>query len=265
MNSNERYILNNIYKTIIATILIIPITMIIIHEFFGISKVVLIKEFIYPIIVISLITNITLWAKYYTFNNYDNFQMHIKELLRSFIRSGIILIMLLLPELTDQNEKKYITEFSFLFSWLYYVFKIFKGYRQLNEKNERALQEINQHECLNNIYSMLFIFLLITPVAMMIYWPFSFLYILIINIFIFEKYYKYNETNLFQAHIKSIFLTSIVMTCIFVIPLTINIQEAHRLNGDLAIGAGLNIIGLTLLYLIIYYYTLKRGHREISD
>jgi hypothetical protein len=195
--------------------------------------------------------------------------MHIKELLRTFMRSGIILIMLLLPALSDQNEKKYITEItfliSFLISWLYYVFEIFKGYSILNEKNERSLQEINQHECLNNIYLMLFILLLITPVAMMIYWPFSFLYVLIINILIFEKYYKYNESNLFQAHIKSIFLTSIVMTCIFVIPLTINIQEAHRLNGDLAIGAGLNLIGLTLLYLIIYYYTLKRGHKEISD
>lgn len=257
MDSSERNILKNIYKIIISSMLLIPllfpITMLISHQF------------IYPIIILLLIINITLWAKYYTFNNYDNFQMHIKELLRSFIRSGIVLIMLLLPELTDQNEKKYITEFSFLFSWLYYVFKIFKGYSILNEKNERPLQEINQHECLNNIYLMLFILLLITPVAMFIYWPFSFLYVLIINILIFEKYYKYNESNFFQAHIKSIFLTSIVMTCIFVIPLTINIQEAHRLNGDLAIGAGLNIIGLTLLYLIIYYYTLKRGHKEISD
>lgn len=265
MNSNERYALNNIYKTIIATILLIPITMLIIHEFFRISKTLLIKEFIYPLIVISFIINITIWIKYYTYSNYDDFQIHIKELLRNSIRSGIILIMLLLPTLLSENEKKNILESSLLVSWLYYSFEIFKGYRMLNSKNENLSKDFDQIKCLKKIYSMLFLCLVLIPLTMLAYWPFSFFYMLIINIFIFEKYYRYNEYILFQSHVKSIFLTSIVMTCIFVIPLTINIQEAHRLNGDLAIGAGLNIIGLTLLYLIIYYYSLKGGYKEICD
>jgi hypothetical protein len=265
MNSNERNILSNIYKVIISTLLLIPITMLVIHEFLGISKTLLIKEFVYPLIVISLVINITIWIKYYANKNYDDFQIHIKSFLRSSMTTGIILLMLLLPTLLSETEKKNVIEISFLISWLYYSFEIFKGYRMLNSKNENLSQEVEQIKCLKKIYLILFLCLIIIPAAMITYWSFSFFYMLIINIFIFEKYYRYNETNLFQAHIKSIFLTSIIITFIFFIPITINIQDANKVHGDQVIGPGLNLIGLTITYLIVYYYSLKGGYKEICD
>lgn len=265
MSSNEKNILNNIYKIIIFTILLIPITILVIHEILGISKTLLIKEFIYPLIVISLIINVTIWIKYYNYNNYDNFQIYIKAFLRNSITTGIILLMFLLPTLLSEKEKKNVIEISFLVSWLYYLFESLKGYRILNSKNESSLQDIDHIQCLKKIYSMLFVCLVMIPTAMITYWPFSFFYMLIINIFIFEKYYRYNENNLFQEHIKSMFLISIIITFIFFIPITVNIQDAQKVHGDQVIGPSLNLVGLTIIYLIIYYCSLKSRYKKICD
>lgn len=87
---------------------------------------------------------------------------------------------------------------------------------------ETKMTELEEYECLKNIYSRMIMLTSIAPLAMLFFGPFLLIYILIPNIFIYFKFYKKNAESMFDHHIKNImkqFVIAMVVLLISFLPL----------------------------------------------
>lgn len=144
---NRSAIVNNIYKILIGLSVAGPL----------LASYIAARSYMFSIFVMFLIIvipHIIIWHKYYNKLDNNNFQTHIKTILKTFILSTVILAITFIPTFsgvyTDNGTEKYnimpfIEAFfwvagSFI-AWFYYVSKIVKGLKLLNKQMERKNEQ----------------------------------------------------------------------------------------------------------------------------
>lgn len=141
MDDNNRYsTLDNIYKALIFMTFAVPTLCFYIAFQSYILAIALLLLFI-------IIPHALIWTKYYKFIDHNNFQGHIKKILKAFWISSGILVISLLPMLVfvgadggQPTGGEYLMMFlaaigCFIgpaFAWSYYGYKLMKNYSLLN-------------------------------------------------------------------------------------------------------------------------------------
>lgn len=145
MDNNNKYsTLDNIYKLLIFITFAVPV----------LCFYIAFQSYILAIILLLFLIiapHIYIWTKYYKLTEHDKFQIHIKKILTTFLISGGILVVSLIPMLVfvradggQPTGLQYLVMFfaaigCFIgpaFSWSYYGYKLIKNYGILNNKKD---------------------------------------------------------------------------------------------------------------------------------
>lgn len=145
MDNNNKYsTLDNIYKSLIFITFAVPV----------LCFYIAFQSYILAIILLLFLIispHIYIWTKYYKLIEHDNFQIHIKKILTTFLISGGILVISLLPMLVfvgadggNPTGGQYLIMLlaaicCFIgptFSWSYYGYKLIKNYSDLNNQKD---------------------------------------------------------------------------------------------------------------------------------
>jgi hypothetical protein len=122
------------------------------------------------------------------------------------------------------------------------------------------MNDFNEYECLKNIYSRMIMLTAISPIAVLFFGPFLFLYILIPNLYIYSKYYKRHGESTFELHISEMLKKCVIsMIIVFVsfLPLLsmlfINYTKIDNGTGYVVLMISMASIFIGLLAGWIYY------------
>jgi hypothetical protein len=122
------------------------------------------------------------------------------------------------------------------------------------------MNDFNEYECLKNIYSRMIMLTAISPIAVLFFGPFLFLYILIPNLYIYSKYYKRHGESTFELHISEMLKKCVIsMIIVFVsfLPLLsmlfINYTKIDNGTGYVVLMISMASIFIGLLASWIYY------------
>jgi hypothetical protein len=130
-------------------------------------------------------------------------------------------------------------------------------------------EQLNEYECLKNIYARMIMLTSIAPLAILLFGPFLLIYILIPNIFIYFKYYKKNAETIFDHHIKNImrqFVIAMVVLFISFLPLLsmvfINYQNVAQGTAlfILMVSVFTSIAGLLISWAIYLHQLIKSSN-----
>lgn len=254
MNSlNEYQCLRKIYARLIGCAALLPFVFAILGS--------LTLPLLVSLSIITIITNIYIYAKYYKKNDIGLFNENIGNLLKKTMISFLIIIVSLLPIFYTYKiigsggyySMLMIGIFSLflgmLISWIYYLYNLVKLYKNLDQNlfyldaivnNTKA----NQFELLKTIYSKYIALTLIAPFIMYYSFQLMVFYVIAANLFMFVKYYHKTEDNLIHDSFKKMLNVTVIAAIVFTIsciPVIANIIELlNAKNNLLRIAASMN-------------------------
>lgn len=123
------------------------------------------------------------------------------------------------------------------------------------------MNNFNEYECLKNIYSKMIMLTAISPITVLFFGPFLFLYILIPNLYIYVKYYKRHGNTKFEEHIRKILKTCLIslsVLFIFLLPLIsmafIDFTKIYQETAYMILMVAMICVGVGLLISWAYYF-----------
>jgi hypothetical protein len=134
------------------------------------------------------------------------------------------------------------------------------------------MSNLEEYECLKNIYSRMIMLTAISPIAVLFFGPFLLLYILIPNLYIYSKYYKRDGESTFELHISEMLkkcVTSMTIVIVSFLPLLsmvfINYQKAETGSAYLMLMFSMvSILAGLLISWFYYLYNIVKASKNID-
>lgn len=134
------------------------------------------------------------------------------------------------------------------------------------------MSNLEEYECLKNIYSRMIMLTAISPIAVLFFGPLLLLYILIPNLYIYGKYYKRHGNSMFEVHISEMLKKCVMALFILFVSLLpllsmlfINYTKIETSTAYvmLMVSIGSIITGLFVSW-FYYLYNLVKSSKNID-